>query len=339
MFGKERGKCDAALRACGSGIGIFLLAFGALAIHPAEVRAEKVVMMMSFLLNGRHSWYFAARENGYYREAGLDVEIRRGYGGADTIKKIAAGAAEFCETDLGNVVVGRSQGAHLKMVSIHLRKAPYAIVALRKSGIAKPKDLEGKTIGFGQQADAIWTLFPGYARIAGVEMSKIQSQGMAPSAKVPALLAGKVDAITGFLDTLVGVLRAQGKAINVLSYADAGFNMYSSGIAISEATAAKTDRVKRFVKASNKGVSWTIDNREKAVALMAKQTGQGAKGLQAQLNISIELLGDAAKPENRSKLGYMDPAEVSRSVEIVNEYMKINDPVKPEDVYTNAFLN
>ncbi len=142
--GKSRNGGFHAVRMLAAGIGIVLLTLSALALRPTEARAEKVNMMMSFLLNGRHSWYFSVRENGLYKKAGLEVTIRRGFGGADTVKKMAAGAAEFCETDLGNIIIGRTRGANLKMVSIYLRKAPFAIMSLQKTGITKPKDLEGR---------------------------------------------------------------------------------------------------------------------------------------------------------------------------------------------------
>jgi NitT/TauT family transport system substrate-binding protein len=321
------------------GVGILLLALAVLGGSPAVVQAEKVTTMMSFLLNGRHSWYFAAIENGWYKEAGLEVTIRRGFGGADTVKKMAAGAAEFCETDLGVLTVGRSRGANLKMVSIHLRKAPFAIMALQKSGIRKPKDLEGRVIGFSQKADTIWALFPGYARATGIDMAKVKIQSMPPSAKISALLAGKVDAITGFTDTLGGVFKVKKKKVISLAYADGGFNIYASGIAINEKRLANADQVRRYVQASNKGVSWTIDNPEKAVSIMANRTGKGKKILLAQLEGSITLLGDVIKPENRSKIGYMEPAEVTRSVKFLDEFMKLGGKVKPEDVYTNQFVN
>ncbi len=337
--GKSRNGGFHAVRMLAAGIGIVLLALSALALRPTEARAEKVNMMMSFLLDGRHSWYFSARENGLYKKAGLEVTIRRGFGGADTVKKMAAGAAEFCETDLGNIIIGRTRGANLKMVSIHLRKAPFAIMSLQKTGITKPKDLEGRVIGFSQKADAIWTLFPGYAAATGIDITKVKSQSMAPSAKVGALLAGKVDAITGFVDTLGGVFKVKRKKVNSLSFADGGFNIYASGIAVADKTVGNPCLVRRFVKASNQGVSWTIDHPDQAVAIMANQTGKGKKILRAQLGGAIPLLGDVVKPENRSKIGHLDPKEVVRSLGIVNRYMKLGGKVKAADVYTNDFVN
>jgi NitT/TauT family transport system substrate-binding protein len=320
------------------GVGILILALGVLGGSPAEVKAEKVTTMMSFLLNGRHSWYFSAIENGWYKEAGLEVQIRRGFGGADTVKKMATGAADFCETDLGALTVGRSRGANLKMVSIHLRKAPYTIMSLQKSGIRKPKDLEGRVVGVGQKADTIWALFPGYARATGIDVAKVKVQTMVPSAKISALLSGKVDAITGFIDTVGGVLKVKRKKIHNLAYADGGFNIYASGIAINDKRLANADQVRRYVKASNKGVSWTIDNPEQAVSIMAKRTGKSKKILLAQLKGSITLLGDVIKAENRSKIGYMEPSEMARSVQILDKYRKLGGKVKPEEVYTNQFV-
>jgi ABC-type nitrate/sulfonate/bicarbonate transport system substrate-binding protein len=54
--------------------------------------AEKVTVGLDFTLSGYHAPWFVAQEKGYFAEQGLDVQLGRGYGSGDTVKKLATGA-------------------------------------------------------------------------------------------------------------------------------------------------------------------------------------------------------------------------------------------------------
>jgi hypothetical protein len=70
---------------------------------------HKVVLQLDWLPTGEHAAYFAGLQRGFFRDAGIDLSITRGYGAGDTVNKVAAGAAKFGVADLGSVLAGRSQ--------------------------------------------------------------------------------------------------------------------------------------------------------------------------------------------------------------------------------------
>ena len=87
----------------------FLIAFAfvlaAFSFYPATPSAETVGVTLDWVINGRHAPYSVALEKGYWKMAGLDVDIPRGFGSSDTVKQIAAGSSDFGFADPGFLVV------------------------------------------------------------------------------------------------------------------------------------------------------------------------------------------------------------------------------------------
>ena len=113
-----------------------------------SAQATEVNFITDFGYNGRHSYYYVALDKGYYKAEGLEVNILRGQGSIDAVKKVASGAAAIGFADAGALALARSNdGIPVKMLAIIYATPPHAIFALADSGINKPKDLEGKTCG------------------------------------------------------------------------------------------------------------------------------------------------------------------------------------------------
>ena len=70
-----------------------------------SANATEVNFVTDFGFNGRHAYFYVAREKGYYKAEGFDVNFVRGQGSADAIKKVAAGIATFGFAD-GSVIWG-----------------------------------------------------------------------------------------------------------------------------------------------------------------------------------------------------------------------------------------
>ena len=88
---------------------LLALAFALGSWSQAALAEDKVVLQLDWLPTGEHAAYFAGLQRGFFRDAGIDLSITRGYGAGDTVNKVAAGAAKFGVADLGSVLAGRSQ--------------------------------------------------------------------------------------------------------------------------------------------------------------------------------------------------------------------------------------
>src|ERR1041384_6842541 len=79
---------------------------------------DKVVLGLDWTPLGRHAGFFVAKAKGFYEREGLDVEIQRGYGAADSVKKLGAGETTFAFGDYGSLILARSEGIKAKAIAM-----------------------------------------------------------------------------------------------------------------------------------------------------------------------------------------------------------------------------
>ena len=81
------------------------------------VAQDKLIFSLQWIANGNNFGVFAAKEQGLYRNANLEVDVQRGYGSGETAKRVATGAADMGIADAASVIVGRSSGLKVKQVA------------------------------------------------------------------------------------------------------------------------------------------------------------------------------------------------------------------------------
>src|SRR5207247_685611 len=163
-----------------------LMAAAAVSCCALSAQAADVNFITDFGFNGRHAYYYVALEKGYYKAEGLNVNILRGQGSIDAVKKVASGAADIGFADAGALVLARGNDAiPVKLLAIIYASPPHAIFTTADRGIKVPKDLEGKTLA-DSAFSAIPVIFKAYAQAANVDASKV-TWISAESAALPCL--------------------------------------------------------------------------------------------------------------------------------------------------------
>jgi NitT/TauT family transport system substrate-binding protein len=300
------------------------------------VAADKVTFVTDFGYNGRHAYYFVALEKGYYAKQNLDVDIVRGQGSADAVKQVAAGTAQLGFADTAAVILGRGNDQiPTKLVAIVYAKPPHAIYVLKESGIAAPKDLEGKKIA-DTAFSAVPKLFAAYAKAANIDASKV-TWAVASADTLPAMLTtGRADGIGQFTvgEPLLAKAAAP-KQVFALTYADAGLDLYSNGIIASDSIIkSNPDLVRRFVAATMQGLEDAIADPKEAGEIMHKHHREvDADIATGETKIVGTLTGQPGLP-----LGAVDPGRVQKALEIVASAYTLKNPVKPDDVYAPGFV-
>ena len=132
-------------------------------VAPAQQPPQKVVFALNWFAVGDHAAYWVAVEKGYYKDKGLDVELQNSKGSGDSIAKVDTGRADIGLADATVVIPRVAQGAKIKVVGAIFDNTPLNIWTRKDAGIAKPKDLEGKTLA-APPGDAQRMLFPAFAR-------------------------------------------------------------------------------------------------------------------------------------------------------------------------------
>jgi NitT/TauT family transport system substrate-binding protein len=295
--------------------------------------ADKVTFVTDFGYNGRHAYYFVALDKGYYAKQNLDVQIVRGQGSADAVKQVAAGTAQIGFADTGAVILGRGNDQiPVKLVAIVYAKPPQAIYVLKESGISKPKDLEGKKLA-DTAFSAVPKLFNAYAKAANIDAAKV-TWLVASSDSLPGMLTtGRADGIGQFIvgEPLLAKTAAP-KEVFALSYADAGLDLYGSGIIASDPTLkSNPDLVRRFVNATLQGLKDAIANPQEAGAIMNKHHREvDADIATAETKIVGTLTGQP--------LGVIEPARVQKTLDIVGQAYPLKHAVAADDLYAPGFV-
>ena len=253
------------------------LAAAALALPLAPLRSraagplKSVSMTLDWIYEGPNLGFLVAHDQGFYRDAGLEVAITAGKGSGNTAQLIANKAAQIGFADGYVVGNGVAKGMQIKTVGSIYRGNPSAIMVLADSGIKTPKDLEGKTLamiaGSGQ-----FQQWPAFAKGTGLDAAKINIVNLTPPSLGPALISGQVDAIGGYVQSYVPIIEIRGKKqVRVFWFSDYGVNVVSNGIIVhQDLIKSDPDIVRAFVPAAIKGFLYGQQHPDKAAATVKK---------------------------------------------------------------------
>jgi NitT/TauT family transport system substrate-binding protein len=332
------GKSNVGWLAAVGGLALALLAPPVLAQQPAPV---KVRIVMDWILQGPQAIYLRAAESGCFASKGLDVTIDRGYGAGDSVAKVAGGQYDLGRSD-GNVViefVAKNPGRAV-VAFFDTDSSSMAITTLKKSKLAKPADLEGKTIA-APAGDASRRLFPTFAVAAKIDPAKVKWSNISPELREPALVRGDADAITGLTESALLSLKAIGvplSDLNVFMYDDFGTSLLGKALVVN------TDFAKRHPAAVTSVIDCLVTASKEAMthlgpaidALKKREPFTDVAIETERLKISMECcwLTPNVKANGFSS---MDTARLKDAVERVSKALGVPPP-DVAAVYTDAYL-
>ncbi len=301
--------------------------------------------ILDFLPYGEYTPYFTALDRGWYREEGLDVKILRGAGSGDTIKRIAVGQGEAGSADFSALVAARAnEDIKVRAIAAYFRRPPHSIFVREGAGIDTARDLQGRTLAI-TPGNSHQILFPLLAKLAGFPAESVKWVTMDGAAMGPALIAGRVEGAPFFANheaRLQKQAQAQGIKLKRISYADAGFDMYSLVIFAREESIAKdAESLRAFLRATLRGMrhAFARENLEEGARILLRyhpevdlDAAAGAARVASQYAMTEEVTS------GQVALGQFEPARVDRSRDVYTEYMRLKRQVPGAELYTNDLL-
>lgn len=299
---------------------------------------ESVTIGLTFVPNIQFAPFYVADANGYYEEAGLEVELNHHAVGADQFGPLVAGQEDMLMASGDEVMQVRARDAEVKYVAVVYREYPVALIVPEDSDIQSIEDLSGKTVGVPGEYGANWIGLLALLDAAGMTRDDIEVESVGFT-QASALLAGHVDAVMGYVNNEPIQIASGGMPVRTFPVGDVSPLVANGLVVTDEYLDDEPDLVRAMIEATLRGVQYALDNPEETVEIAkdyvptltdSEQEAAALEVLQATLPL-WEVQGDGT-------LGEGDPADWEAMESFLQEYGLLEAPVEVDDVFTNDFL-
>ena len=303
---------------------------------------EKVTFNMSWLPQGSIVGVAVASDQGWFKSAGLEVALVRGYGGNRTANELDQGQFEIGYVDPISLVLNRGNGGKIRSIGAINTKWPGGVCFLsNKHKIKSLDDMSGLKMG-GGSASPVQNVVPAWLELNGKPRDFIQMLRLDPAVVDISLVEGKIDLAECWRASNRAVIKKQAKVAGVdvgwVEYDAYKLNAYGSGFAAREETIEKNpDMLRKFLAASYRGYEFARSNPDQAADIMVKMfpTLDRAVVLDQIKDIN-ELVVDG---ETAGKgIGYLRDDRMGSTVSFVDKAFDLKGKVKLSDTYTNTLL-
>ncbi|KJS82172.1 MAG: ABC transporter substrate-binding protein [Peptococcaceae bacterium BICA1-8] len=301
---------------------VIVLIFGLAACTQKEEQKglQEVTVMLDWYPNAVHSFLYAALNKGYFAEEGLSVKILMPADTSDPLKLVAAGQTDFAISYQPQLVMARAQDIPVVSVASIVNHPLNTIMVGASDNIKRPKDLEGKTVGYS---------LPVYEAIVktavkndGGDISKLSLIDIGWDL-IPAMVTKKVNAISGgFINHEKILIEKEGYNVNIIDPVQYGVPDYYELILITSEKLFQENKelANKFWQAVKKGQSYVRDNPSEGLQLLLdNQNDQfplDAEVEKESLEILLPLMQDFGKQELK---GWQEVIEWMYELELIDK--------------------
>ena len=303
----------------------------------------KIPFTLDWKFEGPSAPFFNAIDKGYFKEAGLDVEISPGKGSLDAIPKVATGSFPLGFADINSLIkfLDQNPGAPVTAIMMIYDKPPFAVIGRKSLGIKSPADLPGSVLG-APPPDGAWAQFPSFAKANGLDMNKIKVEPVGFPTREPMLAEGKVASVTGYsFSSFLNLVRlgVPEDDITTILMADHGLKLYGNAIIVNTDFASSNAKVvKSFLGAVGKGWKDAVSNPSSAIDALVKRNPAADKNLEERrfnLALSGNVMTDYVL---KNGMGNIDNARFEAAIAQLSETYKYKNKPNAKLYFTDAYL-
>lgn len=260
-----------------------VFALAGLGLTGPTMAQDALTLQLKWVTQGQFAGYYVAKEKGFYEEAGLDVTIKPGGPDIAPEQVIAGGGADVIVDWMPAALAAREKGLPLVNIAQPFKKSGMELTCRKETGIEKPEDFKGKTLGVwfsGNEYPFLsWMSKLGLSTEGGPDGVTVIKQGF----NVDPLIQKQADCISTMTYNEYWQVIDAGipeDELTVFKYEDQGVATLEDGLYVLEESLndpAMVDKLARFVKASMKGWEYAAENPDEAAEIVLDNDMTGAQ--------------------------------------------------------------
>jgi len=264
----------------------------------ANQELEKVRLQLKWKHQFQFAGYYAAIDQGFYAEEGLEVELLEPQIGEDPVDVVLAGNAEYGVSN-SDIILKYANGEPIVALAVVYQHSPLVLVSLQESGIETLHDLAGKTLIMEAGSADLLAMF----RAEGIDTSEIN---MIPHTfSVDELISGSGEALSAYLTDEPFTLAEMGLHPVIFTPRASGIDFYGDNIFTTKKRIKNhPEEVQRFLRASLKGWEYALKNPDEIIELILSQYSQ--RKTRAALEYEAMKTKILVRPD-LVEIGYMNP--------------------------------
>ncbi len=262
---------------------------------------EKVSIQLNWKYQFEFAGFIAAKEKGFYKEAGLDVEIKEYEANKDVVFDVLNKNSTYGVSN-SNIILDNGKIASVVLLASYLQKSP--LVLITKPNIKHPRELANKVIMGGKDElkySSLALLFSHF------NINSLNSKFVQHSFDLNDFINGKVDAMSAFKSNQLYELDRRKIPYNIIDPNDYGFLVSAINLFTSKDEILKNqERSQKIIEATNRGWEYALKNKDEIIDILIEKYGvkKSKASLLYEANVVDELVMKELYPIGKVSLEF-----------------------------------
>ena len=290
---------------------------------PLITAQNKITLQLSWKHQFEFAGYYAAKELGFYEQAGLDVAIREYQSGMDVNEEIISGRSQFAAISSADINA-YLQGKPIKLLANIFKHSALVLLSHRDANIQIPADIIGKRLMLSSQ-ELTTAVFLALFAHNGIDLS---SQPYINHSFNPMdLVNGQVDVMSAYITNAPFILQQHKTPYTIIDPASYGLDFYGDSLITSSTLSEQNPELtETFKQASLRGWAYALEHPDEIVDLILNKYNTNNKSREALLYEARET-AKLILP-NTYPLGSIDPGRLQRIADTFYEVGKTRQKLK-----------
>lgn len=299
------------------------------------VQAEELSLQLNWTAGGDHAPIYYALQEGWYDEAGVDLEVRQGSGSGAAATALDVGQADMAIIDTPTALQFMARGSAFTGVMVAYNDNAAGLYWKKSSGIESIEDIPGHSIG-APAFDATRQMWVPAARALGIDPDSVNWVNLQPTGKVAALQSGAVDVTTHFYSVHFVYEDIFGDDLGFALLRDHGMNTYSLAYyAADPVIEERADTVRAFVHTTQRAFAFCLETPDPCSEALSSAVSMRQSDAARQLEYAARVMPGI---NNDLPLGAWSMDRIAADYTVVQEAYELGE-FDATTKFTNDFID